>query len=199
MYIKINELWLFKDIDCLKNASKTQLLSHIKLLSDEIDEYCNTRFEPSEDSYFRDFKERFNTRKQPLLEVQKLALNHCRLKENRHFFVYQENSSVEVLETPKKQYKKALEVKYLFGYKEVPSIVKQVIVELIKLDYESKKFSLSGLQSENWDGEYSYATQSSKDFTPTELRKNILSRLDIFKVPPFMETKETRTVKVRLL
>jgi len=199
MYIKISELWLFKDVKVLKEACKMQLLNNIKLVSAEIDEYCNTRFEPTEDSYFHDLCEKFHTRRQPLVEVTSLKLCGCGLKENRDFFVYPEDSRIEIEDLNAKRYKKALEINYLFGYSEVPATVKQVIVDLLKLDAETKNSPLQGMQSENWNGEYSYARQSSKDFTPAELRKNILSRLDIFKIEPFTEVKNTRVARARLI
>lgn len=181
------------------NISDEQLEYQINLTSKEIDEYCNTKFLPTEDIYNFDLCEKFYTRHRPLLNVTSLCLHGVELEENEVFFVYIDNSKININPLECQNRKKALEINYIYGYKEVPATVKQVLIDLLKLDIETNDSRSIGLQSENWDSEYSYSMYGSKDFTPAEFRKNILKRLDIFKIEPYIELKNTRIVKARLL
>ncbi len=198
MYVTVDEIKQ-KEIKSLENLSDNKLECYIELMSGEVDEYCNTKFKLTKDIYTLDYKRKFFTRKQPLISVNNIELEEYPLFENEDFFVYTEKSRIELAEFKVERVKKAIKIEYLYGYKEVPATVKQVIIDLIKLQEESKNAILNGIQSENFDGEYSYSLHSSKDFTPSELRKAILERLDIFKVKPYIETNNNRIVKAMLL
>lgn len=198
MYVTVDEIKQ-KEIKSLENLSDDKLECYIELMSGEVDEYCNTKFKPTKDIYTLDYKRKFFTRKQPLISINNIKLEEYPLFENEDFFVYIEKSRIELAEFKVERVKKAIKIDYLYGYEKVPVTVKQVIIDLIKLQEESKNSILNGIQSENFDGEYSYSLHSSKDFTPSELRKAILERLDIFKVKPYIETNNNRIVKARLL
>lgn len=198
MYITIDEIKQ-SDIKSINHLSEDRLEYYIDLMSREIDEYCNTKFEPTQDQYTLDYKKKFFTRKQPLINVNSILLNYNPILVDEDFFVYAEKSRIELVEIEVEKVKKAISIDYIYGYEEVPATVKQVIIELIKLDEDSKNFKASNIQSENFDGEYSYSLYGSKDFTPSELRKALFKRLDIFKVKPYIETTNNRLVNVRLL
>jgi hypothetical protein len=199
-YITIDEV-KERNIDVLKDMSDNEMVKQIELISQEIDEYCNTRFQPTEDMYKLDLCDKFYTRHKPLLEVNSLKLITKELVPDEEYFAYTEISKI-VLDANIEgilKFRKALEVNYSYGYNVVPATVKQVLIDLIKLDEYTKNYQSTGVQSENWDGEYSYTANTSKDFTPTNLRKDILSRLKDFVVDEYTEPKTNRTVKVRVL
>lgn len=201
MYVTLEEIKAL-DIKNLANLNDDILISEIGLVSKEIDEYCNTRFEPANDKYTLDYKKVFYTRKQPFINIESLILQgeiQQSLIEDTDFFVYTEKSRIEMADLEIKKIKKALCIEYMYGYVETPSTVKKVLIDIIKLDADTKDTKLTGgIVTETWE-DYSYSLYSSKDFTPIELRKNILSRLDMFKVLPYIETENNRLVNVRLL
>lgn len=198
MYITLEELKAL-NISSFTTLSDEQLEYQINLISKEINEYCNTKFTPTQDIYNFDLCEKFYTRNKPLLKVTALCLHKIELQENETFFVYIDNAKININPMECENRKKALEISYIYGYEETPATVKQVLIDLLKLDIETNNSRSIGLQSENWDSEYSYSMYGSKDFTPAEFRKNILKRLDIFKVEPCIELKNTRIVRARLL
>lgn len=199
MYITAYEIQN-SGIESLINLDCGTIENKVDLISKEIDEYCNTRFEPTKDIYILDLKKKFFTPKQPLIHVKNLYYCGEELIENIDFFVYPEKSRIELNNFEFNAVKKVITVEYLYGYVDVPSTVKQVIIDLLNLDENSKNSnSIFSMQSESFDGEYTYSRYNTKDFTPAELRKNILNRLNVFKVEPYIETESNRFVKARLL
>lgn len=198
MYITLKEIRNL-NIDSINSSSNEEINYYLELISKEIDEYCNTRFEPTEDIINIDYKKYIYTVKKPLLYVSSAYLKDIELVENEDFFVYSENSKIEFNDLNVENIKKALILTYFYGYTEVPGTVKTVIIDLLKLDLESKNIKYSGMQSENWDGEYSYTMNSSKDLISYELRKDILKRLDMFIVEPYKETYKERLVRARVI
>ena len=199
-YLTRDDYWMFGNIDSLKDLDEGTLELKIAQVSAEIDEYCNTRFLPTEDTFMLDYTERFHTRRGPLIMVKVLFVNGMEMLQNREFFEYPESSRIEFCRNLKvDNYRKAIEVRYLFGHGTVPATVKSVIVELMKLDAESANIPMDGLHSENWDSEYQYTKATSKDLTPAELRNAILARLDKFKIEPFVEPIDMSAVRARLI
>ena len=199
-YLTRDDYWMFDNIPSVKDLDEFELERRISLVSGEIDEYCNTRFLPTKDIFTLDYTERFHTRRGPLIVVDVLFVNGMEMLQNREYFEYPESSRIEFCRNLQVgNYRKAIEVRYLFGHDTVPATVKSVIVDLIKLDVEAATTQLDGIHSENWDGEYQYSKVTSKDLTPGELRNSILSRLDKFKVPVFVEPIDTSTVRARLI
>jgi len=190
-----------RNIEALNNMSDEELAMQIESISAEIEEYCNTKFRPTADTYKLDLCESFYLRHKPILEITSLKLNKIPLIEDEEFFVYPDVAKVvvTVYKDDVKTFRKALEVEYKYGYEKAPATVKQVIIDLIKLDETSKDYKSVGIQSENWAGDYSYTVNTSKDFTPTNLRKDILSRLGDFVEERYTEPKTNRIVKVRIL
>jgi hypothetical protein len=199
-YLTRDDFWMFDNIPSLKDLNEATLMLKIEQVSGEIDEYCNTRFLPTEDTFTLDFTERFHTRRGPLIEVTVLFVNGMEMLQNREYFEYPETSRIEFCRNLNVDcYRKAIEVRYIFGHETVPATVKAVIVELVKLDVEASSIQIDGLHSENWDGEYQYSKVTSKDLTPAEIRNAILSRLDKFKVPIFVEPIDRGVVRARLI
>lgn len=198
MYVTVDEIKAL-NIKKISNLSEEKLEYYIKIISKEIDEYCNTVFEPTKESDKLDYKKLIYVKKRPLIKIEEIIINEKNLQENKHFFVYPEKSKVEFIDMKIKNPKRAVTLYYIYGFENVPATVKSVIVDLLKLTEESNSYSNTGIQSENWDGEYSYSMHSSKDFLPTELRKNILQRLDIFKQNSYEESENYRVVKAMLL
>ena len=199
-YLTRDDYWMFEHIPSVKDLDEFTLERMIEQVSGEIDEYCNTRFLPTEDTFTLDFTERFHTRRGPLIMVKVLYVNGMEMLQNREYFEYPESSRIEFCRNLKVDcYRRAIEVRYIFGHETVPATVKAVIVELVKLDIEASTTPMDGIHSENWDGEYQYTKATSKDLTPVEIRNSILARLDKFKVPVFVEPIDTGVVRARLI
>ncbi len=199
-YVTVEEV-RGRNVEVLNNMSAEELAMQIESISAEVEEYCNTKFRPTTDNYKLDLCDSFYLRHRPVLEVTSLKLNKIPLIEDEEFFTYPDVAKVVVTinKNDVKTFRKALEIEYKYGYEKVPATVKQVIIDLIKLDETAKNYQAVGLQSENWAGDYSYTANTSKDFTPTNLRKDILSRLDDFVEEEYTEPKTNRTVKARIL
>lgn len=180
----------------------SELNKRLMELSLVVDEYCNTKFIPTDDNFFVDFSEKFKVRRTPLLNVNDINIGNYKLIENINFFSYLEQNRIELkYELPQGIYfKKAVRVFYKFGFLEIPQTVKDVIVELLALE---EGFNSSAghpaIQSENWDNEYSYQSHSGKDNTLAELRKNILARLNPYIQPKYIEPKRDGNIRVMVI
>ena len=143
-------------------------------LSKVIDEYCNTRFVPTKIEWRTDLKRKVKTLKRPLINVINLKVQDDPLEEDLDYYVYPERNLIEfedILEY--KRRKKALYIKYAYGYTEVPAIVKEVLLELFKDSIEGSNIS-GRVQSEQWE-DYQYTLSNS-----SQSIKGILSMLDRF-------------------
>lgn len=164
----------------------------LKELSKVIDEYCNTRFEPTEVEWNTDLKRRIRTIKKPLLYVKELKILDTNLEENEDFYVYPEKSLIEFENISEyKKRKKALYINYIYGYEEVPAIVKEVLLELFK-DSLVNANTTNRVKSEQWE-DYSYTLADS-----TETTQNILARLDRF-IEDDLDYVEEGTNKIRAM
>ena len=166
--------------------SESEIELDIITISKIAEEYCNTRFVPTPDTYKLDFVRKFYTKKAPLLSVSSMTVHKSILEEDLEFYVYNENRLIEIdeeLEPPDKM-KKAISVQYSYGYETVPIVVKEVILDLINLNDEIAKGELSNVtyQSESWDNEYTRARATGEENSTAGIRKSILSRLDPYKV-----------------
>lgn len=173
MYLTVQEVKK-SGIKVLEDLDDDFLEMRIESLSRLVDEYCNTRFEPTEVEWVTDLKIRVKTLKKPLLVIEELKILDDLLVENEDYYVYPEKSLIEfedILEYKKR--KKALYIKYVYGYEEVPAIVKEVLLELLK-DSVVSADTTSRMKSEQWE-DYSYTVADGK-----EARDDILSMLDRF-------------------
>ena len=163
----------------------------IDSVSTMVEEYCNTKFVPTADKYSLDFESKFYTRKAPLISVSNLTIHKIILDENKEFYAYPENRIVELDEDlkPPNKTKKVLSIQYTYGHEIVPTAVKEVILDLINLnDLIAKgEISSTAYQSESWDGEYTYTKASGEESTATAIRKQILSRLEPYKILDIMQ------------
>lgn len=143
-------------------------------LSMVIDEYCNTKFTPTEATWSTDLKRKIVTLKKPLLHVNELEVLSSPLEENEDYYVYPEKNLIEFEDISKyERRKKALSIKYTYGYEEVPAIVKEVLLDLFK-ENVSGTSTTSKIKSEQWE-DYSYTLADN-----TEITQDILARLDRF-------------------
>ena len=146
----------------------------IETLSRVIEEYCNTKFTPTEATWSTDLKRKIVTLKKPLLHVNELEVLSSPLEENEDYYVYPEKNLIEFEDISKyERRKKALSIKYTYGYEEVPAIVKEVLLDLFK-ENASDASTTSKIKSEQWE-DYSYTLADN-----TEITQDILARLDRF-------------------
>ena len=161
-------------------------------LSKVIEEYCNTRFVPTETEWNTDLKRKIRTIKKPLLYVNELKVLGTNLEENEDFYVYPEKSLIEFENISEyKKRKKVLYINYTYGYEEVPAIVKEVLLELFK-DSLVNANTTNRVKSEQWE-DYSYTLADS-----TETTQNILARLDRF-IEDDLDYVEEGTNKIRAM
>lgn len=166
-----------EDIKKSRVASLTELPDdfiekRLEVLSKVIDEYCNTRFVPTVTEWRTDLKRKIKTLKRPLLHVDKVTVQDNLLHEDIDYYVYPERNLIEfedILEY--KRRKKTLFIKYTYGHKEVPAIVKEVLLELLKDSLENSNIS-GRVKSEQWE-DYQYTLSDS-----TETTEKILSMLN---------------------
>lgn len=191
MYLTVEEV-KESGINALKDLSDEFLEKRIEALSGVVDEYCNTRFEPTEIEWTTDLRVRVKTLKKPLLSVEELKILDEVLVENEDYYVYPEKNLIEfedILDYQRK--KKILYVKYIYGYEEVPAIVKEVLLELLK-DSVVSSDTTSRMKSETWE-DYSYTLSDT-----SETRASILSMLDRF-IEDSTEYVESSSNKIRAM
>jgi hypothetical protein len=150
------------------------IIKRLEILSGVIDEYCNTRFVPTEIEWRTDLKRKVRTLKRPLISVNELMIQDNLLEEDLDYYVYPERNLIEfedILEY--KRRKKTLYIKYVYGHEEVPAIVKEVLLELFKDSIEGSNVS-GRVKSEQWE-DYQYTLADG-----SQSIKGILSMLDRF-------------------
>ena len=158
-----------EDIKNSRVASLTELPDdfiekRLDVLSRLIDEYCNTRFVPTETEWRTDLKRKVKTLKRPLINVNKLMIQDNLLEEDIDYYVYPERNLVEfedILEY--KRRKKTLYIKYTYGHEEIPAIVKEVLLELFKDTMEGSNVS-GRVKSEQWE-DYQYTLSDATGTT----------------------------------
>lgn len=145
-------------------------------LSRVIDEYCDTRFEPTQAEWRTDLKSKVKVLNTPLISVEEVSVLNDTLIEDEHYYVYPERDTIEIegiMNYPKR--KKALSLRYTYGYAEVPALVKEVLMELFKDSISMLKQSSGRIKSESWE-DYTYTLADS-----TEVVQGMLGRLSRFK------------------
>lgn len=171
--VKESKATVFESL--VDGASDDFIQKRLNDLSRVIDEYCNTKFTPTQSSYKADLKSRNITPNKPLLSVQSVDVKGTLLAEDIDYYVYENSSLIEIENTAlydKK--KKALTVEYTYGYDETPAIVKEVLLDLLRDTVSNLTQATGRVKSEQWD-DYSYTLSDSSDVT-----NEILSRLDRF-------------------
>lgn len=197
MYLTIEEVKKY-NIESINALSDEELTAKITLYSEIVDEYCNTKFSPVRHTEKLNASSKLRLSKTPILSVESVKyLNEIELKEDIDYYIYLQKNVIEIDDiflNDIERRKNALTIQYEYGYKEVPAIVKAVILDLLKLDISTKDID-ENLKGENWDGEYSY-TRSSKE---TESRKkDILSLLDNLIEHEYV-SQNTGDVRIRII
>lgn len=173
MYLSVEDIKESK-VAALIELPDEFIKKRLENLSMVIDEYCNTKFTPTEATWSTDLKRKIVTLKKPLLHVNELEVLSSPLEENEDYYVYPEKNLIEFEDISKyERRKKALSIKYTYGYEEVPAIVKEVLLDLFK-ENVSGTSTTSKIKSEQWE-DYSYTLADN-----TEITQDILARLDMF-------------------
>lgn len=181
-YLTAEEVKAYQS-EALNEKTDEQLKRLIGLYSNMVDEYCGTSFQPAKKVFAADVAGKIRLPDGPLLEVEAVLYHGGVLCENKDYYVYPEKGIVEMANPSAFGYtKRSLYISYSYGYREVPAIVRKVILDLMKLDVQSDSHNALASQ-ENWDGEYSYQRNTAK--TAEDLREDILALLDIFKQPEY--------------
>lgn len=182
------------------------LQSLLALYSGLVDEYCRTKFLPEKVKLKADAEKRIYFPRTPLLSVQEVLYRGRPLVEDEDYFIYPELRLMQLAEPDNyEQQRRSITIRYTYGFETVPSLVKKVICDLIRLNHNSSSADGNGVVSsdptivaENFDGEYSYQKNSSK--TVEDMQRDILSMLDVFIQPQYQEQlQETGVVRARLL
>ena len=161
MYLTVEEVKESR-ITVLEGLPDEFIAKRIEDLSSLIDEYCNTRFIPTTAEWKMDLKRRVKMFRKPLLSVEELKVQEDLLLEDEDYYVYPEKNLIEFEDISEfKRRKKALYIKYIYGYKEVPAIVKEVLLELFR-DSVVGATTTSKVKSEQWE-DYSYTLADSTD------------------------------------
>lgn len=197
MYLSAEEARAMSS-DLLIDQTDEQIERLIALYSSMVDEYCNTKFEPTTAEFIADMASQIRLSKGPLLQVNSITYQGDKLKPGIDYYGYPEKGLVTIADTAKYDAKKrSLHILYQYGYETVPAIVKKVVLDLIGLDTQSGDDSWAVAQ-ENWDGEYSYQRNTNK--TAEDIRRSVLAFLDIFKQPQYKPVIQGYgDVRVRLL
>ena len=191
MYLTVEEVKQ-SGVNALEDLEDDIIEGRIKTLSRVIDEYCNTKFEPTEVEWTTDLRVKVKTLKKPLLLVEELKILEDPLEENEDYYVYPEKNLIEFEDIfEHKRRKKALYIKYIYGYEEVPAIVEEALLELLK-DSVVSSDTTSRMKSETWE-DYSYTLSDT-----SETRASILSMLDRF-IEDDTEYIESSSNKVRAM
>lgn len=191
MYLTVEEVNESR-ITALEGLPDEFIAKRIEDLSRLIDEYCNTRFLPTTVEWKTDLKRRIKTFRKPLLAVDELKILEDQLEEDEDYYVYPEKNLIEFEDISQYQRrKKALYIKYTFGYEETPVAVKEVLLELFR-DSVVHSGTTSKVKSEQWE-DYSYTLADS-----TETALSALSMLDRFIEDDTLYVEES-TNKIRAM
>ncbi len=195
MYLTVKEVRAFSK-NGFGELTDNKLLMLIKRYSGIIDDYCNTKFVPTTHNFVCDYHKTIKVMKTPLLHVETLTYLEHPLAENKDFFVYSEQNLIEMGLKINASRKRAIKVDYTYGFDEAPETVKFVLGQLIVLYYSNNEELNTTLQSENFDGEYSYQ-KGNKSFE--DMFKEILSLLDKYVQKPYKPIVENNLVRVSVI
>lgn len=173
----------------------------MEFYSNLVDEYCNTRFIPTESSFSADPKERIRLPRLPLLSVAGVSYLGRPLTEGTDYFTYSEMGLVRMTAPDRYPKRRSILIRYQFGYERIPAAVKKAVADLIKLDYGGGDTGDTArdpsIVSETF-GDYSYTKNASK--SSEDLRRDVLAALNPFVQPPYEpELQEIGSVRARLL
>ncbi len=139
-------------IGCINNAPNPLIESLIRLYTDKIEEYCNTKFVPAKHVFKTDYAKQVAFKHTPILEVESVTYKNTLLYENNDYYVYDNFVEFDIETTVTK---KAVEITYIFGYEETPASVIHALLELIRLHIDYNNYS-SVVTGENIGTDYSY-------------------------------------------
>lgn len=197
MYLNMEEIRGF-NLGALVEESNQAIELLLTLYSGVVDDYCRTKFQPTRREFTSDVTSQIRLPKAPLLQVVGVSYLNQVLAEGTDYYVYPETGIVELAETIVYSKKKqSIKISYLYGYLEVPMMVKKVILDLMKLDVQSKDRDGMIIQ-ESFADEYSYQKNSTK--TTEDLRQGVLALLDGFIQPEYVSIPQTvGNVRARLV
>lgn len=194
-YITIEEIKKLQ-IKSLEELDDEALQVRIDRLSGLVEEYCNTKFEPTDHKQKFDVASKLRVAKTPLIEVGKFVYAGTEQVEDLDYYVYTDLNVIEIEDTCQFERKKnSIQVEYKYGYEKVPATVKEVIIELLKLEVEQKDQS-NTVKSETFDKEYSYTKQSGTDNVKT--KEGILALLDRYVEEEYVPISNKR-VRARVI
>lgn len=164
---------LVEDIKLLVNSFKEledqKIESIIKEYQTLLEEYCNTKFEPTKDSYKTRLTKDLFTKNKPLLQIIKLNIKDRVLKEDEDYILNKQKNHIEIKSkvfdklidnlTSDELEDNIVQIEYLYGYLNMPIRIKQAIKNLIAFDYDKN----NSIKSESWDEDrYSYVKENNK-------------------------------------
>lgn len=191
MYLTVEDIKNSR-VAALEELPDEFIEKRLESLSKVIEEYCNTSFKPIQTEWKTDLKSRVKVLKKPLISVEEVNVLGETLVEDEDYYVYPEKNRIEFENISRySRRKKALTIKYTYGYGKVPAIVKEVLLELFK-DSLVNANTTSRVKSEQWE-DYSYTLADS-----TETTQNILARLDRF-IEDDLDYVEEDTNKIRAM
>jgi hypothetical protein len=184
-----------RNIKTLESLSQEHIEGRLSAISKMVDEYCNTKFEPTVDTFKSDLREKIIVRKRPLLDTVSILVNDEEINKDEDFFVDVDLNIIEIDEIINYERKrKNVQIEYEYGYKEAPETVKDVIVELLVLE-ESEKNAAGNMKSQSWE-DYSYTMEDSDK---RKTKKDILDRLAMYKIDKEVLTISTNNNKIRAM
>lgn len=197
MYLTIEELKTY-NIVAFEGKTNGDLEVLIALYSGMVEEYCNTKFKETEHHFKVDVASKVPVMCTPLLKVKEVTYKQIPLQEDEQYYVYEDRNFIELQDTNTfTQRKKALGIYYTYGFKEVPTSVKKVIIDLMKLHVEGSN-SNSMISQESFDSEYSYTKNTQK--TTEQLQQDILLSLNRYKQQPYKPIEDSEgNVRARLI
>ncbi len=186
--MSVEEIKLF-GIECINSAPPRQVEGLIEFYTKLLEEYCNTKFSRTRSIMITDALPKVNLRNTPAIEVDRVIYNKKLLKIYEDYFIC--DNVLEII-AELDIVPKGLEIHYVYGFEVVPALVKQALVELIKLRLD---FSLhnSSVTGESFGGDYSYTKSKSL----AELQNEILSTLDDYVQPEYQEYFVEATAEIR--
>lgn len=168
-YISIDDV-KSSNIAIFEGLEDSYIQKRLNNLSRVIDEYCNTKFTPTEDNWRTDLRARNKVPRKPLISVESVEVRGSLLSEDTDYYVYEEKNLIEIENISEyKNRKKALTLNYTYGYREVPAIVKEVLLELFKDGISNLTHTVGRVKSEQWE-DYSYTLDNSDTIEPILLR-----------------------------
>lgn len=190
VYLTVDEVKAFKG-KAVAELEDDAITQYIELYQEVIEEYCNTKFEPTAYTQRFELMSLVRVSKTPLIRVNTCKIRDVELVEDKEYFADIEGNSicVEYKAECSSLGKKMLSVEYMYGYEKCPATVKEVLLDLIQAALSNNNKEDASIESETFDQEYSY---KNKDIS--KMKSSILARLDGYVQEEYIPTV-TRQVR----